>query len=254
MRKDYYSNSKDYINRWVISYADFTTLLLALFVVMYGLSQMNINHLEKPFISSEKVEKTVLNSNNKENISTKVKNTDTNVNFLNKKKSIENINKKIAANYTDKSDNMLSTDDIEKLLSQKLKNTKGVIFKKDAKGLTIRLNDAVLFNPGSAIIKSKALLTLDNLSEVLRNIPNSVRIEGHTDNTPIKTGKYPSNWELSTARATNIVVYLIKKQGIAPDRLSAAGYGEYKPINTNDTTDGRASNRRVDIMILKSDN
>ncbi len=87
---------------------------------------------------------------------------------------------------------------------------------------------------------------------VLTTLPNAVRVEGHTDDTPIKTTRFASNWDLSTARATRVVAYFIVNTGIAPNRLSAAGYSEYHPRAVNSTVDGRARNRRVDIVILNA--
>ncbi|HHW18203.1 MAG TPA: OmpA family protein, partial [Firmicutes bacterium] len=80
---------------------------------------------------------------------------------------------------------------------------------------------------------------------------NPIRVEGHTDNWPISTDKFPSNWELSTARATNVVRFLIEEAGIQPERLQAAGYGEYHPIDSNDTPEGRQRNRRVDVILMR---
>ena len=124
---------------------------------------------------------------------------------------------------------------------------------KEPRGVVIRLNDTMLFDQGSAIIKSEALSTLESISEKLREFDNPILIEGHTDSTPIKNEKYPSNWELSTARATNIISYLVEKQNFPPNRLSAVGYGEYMPVADNNTPQNKAKNRRVDIIILSSD-
>jgi len=84
----------------------------------------------------------------------------------------------------------------------------------------------------------------------LMKIPNHVRVEGHTDNLPINTPKFPSNWELSTARATNCLRYLVERHRFPPEKISALGYAEYRPIATNTTADGRNKNRRVDIIVL----
>ena len=124
---------------------------------------------------------------------------------------------------------------------------------KESRGVVIRLNDTMLFDQGSAIIKPEALSTLESISGKLREFNNPILIEGHTDSTPIKNEKYPSNWELSTARATNIISYLIEKQKFPPNRLSAVGYGEYMPVADNSTPENKAKNRRVDIIILSSD-
>jgi chemotaxis protein MotB len=86
----------------------------------------------------------------------------------------------------------------------------------------------------------------------LKGLNNYIRIEGHTDNLPISSSDFPSNWELSAARATNVVRFLLKEDGLPPDKISEAGYGEFRPIATNDSEAGRSRNRRVDIVILNS--
>lgn len=122
------------------------------------------------------------------------------------------------------------------------------------RGLVIRFKDNVLFDPGSATIKAGSFPILDFLSELLSTedlINEEIRVEGHTDNVPNISTLYPSNWELSTARATNVVRYFVEQSDFLPARLSAAGYSEYHPISTNDTAEGRSANRRVDIVVIK---
>ena len=121
------------------------------------------------------------------------------------------------------------------------------------KGIVIRLNDTMLFDPGSDIIKAEAIATLEKIADSVAKFQNPIVIEGHTDSMPIMTSRFPSNWELSTARATNIIKYLIQQKKLPPRRLSAVGYGEYMPIEDNNTPQGRAKNRRVDIIVLSSD-
>lgn len=121
------------------------------------------------------------------------------------------------------------------------------------RGVAIRFADQVLFDLGRADLKPEAREILDRLAEPLSQVPNHIRIEGHTDNWPIRTAQYPSNWELSTARATRVLRYLIETKGLEPSRFSAAGYGEYRPLVPNDTAANRARNRRVDIILLRTD-
>ncbi len=106
------------------------------------------------------------------------------------------------------------------------------------------------FKSGSAQMKSVSLGTFDRIADLLRKREYRLRIEGHTDNSPIHTAQFPSNWELSTARATEIVRLLIVRDGFAPTRLSAGGFAEYQPVASNRTAEGRGINRRVDIIIL----
>ena len=139
----------------------------------------------------------------------------------------------------------------ERLIREQLGGTEGVELAIEGdRGLIVRMKDSVLFDSGQAELKPAAMAVLDKLAETVKGLPNQIRIEGHTDDRPIHTALYPSNWELSTARATNVIRYLIERCGMSPKRLSAAGYGEYRPVADNSTETGRARNRRVDIVLL----
>ena len=120
----------------------------------------------------------------------------------------------------------------------------------DARGLIISLGEAGIFDSGSDQIKPEGKTLLDTIAGSLVSLGNQIRVEGHTDNVPIRNSRFPSNWELSTSRATAMISYLIVNLGFTPELLSAAGYGEFRPTDSNDTPDGRAHNRRVDIVIL----
>lgn len=213
MRNDYYVNSKDYINRWVVSYADFVTMLLALFMVMYAVMKLDNQRLAE------------FNKHMQEKFS--------GVN-------IENVTKYQA----------LNASDVEKILSENVSKTDSINILKSQKGIIIRLKNKYIFDEGKAVVKDNSKKTLDEIVTVLTKIDNPVIIEGHTDSTPIKNAQYPSNWELSTARATNIISYIVKTGKISPKRLSAVGYGEYEPIADNSNINGRMLNRRVDIVVL----
>lgn len=126
----------------------------------------------------------------------------------------------------------------------------------DERGLIIRFMDRVLFDPGKAELKPEAREILDTVAEILQRDEfkdKAIKIEGHADTTPVspKDG-FPTNWELSTARATNVLRYLVEQRGIEGERISASGYSYYRPIAPNDTKENKAKNRRVDIVILKS--
>ncbi len=141
------------------------------------------------------------------------------------------------------------------LLEQKLGaeiNDKQIKLQMMEKGLVITVVGDLLFDSGKAKIRSEAYPLLDKVSSVLKDNMRqfNVGIEGHTDNAPIKHSGWKSNWELSTARALSVLHYLVKDQGISPERLSAIGYGEYRPVDSNETKDGRKQNRRVEIVIL----
>jgi chemotaxis protein MotB len=117
-------------------------------------------------------------------------------------------------------------------------------------GLIMRLSDHAVFDVGEALISPSALPLFNKIGAILRRTSYAVRIEGHTDNLPIKTAQYPSNWELSTARAVNVLRHFIETQDIPPQRLSAVGFGEYRPLASNDSPQQRAKNRRVEIIFL----
>lgn len=268
MHNKYYENSQEYINRWVISYADFITMLLALFIVMYALNRMDINNVNKfpSSIGKAFVAKKVQYFDKEMDVleqkrqmlrvfaTTNVKIYTKNLNIENPKKQENEINNQINIIKENLQKDKIEFANIEKSLNKKFDKTDKILIAKESKGLIIRLNDTVLFDGGSDIIKEDAKITLDKLALTIKDIPNLIRIEGHTDNKPIVTKKFPSNWELSTARATNIVRYLINKHHFNPINLSAVGYGEYKPIKDNVTEQNRVANRRVDIVILSSTN
>ena len=122
--------------------------------------------------------------------------------------------------------------------------------RREPDGLVISLREVGFFESGSAQMKATSQAAFDRIADMLRKRECRLRIEGHTDNAPIHTSHFASNWELSTSRATEIVRLLIVRNGFAPDRLSAAGYAEYHPVATNLTAEGRGMNRRVDVVIL----
>jgi len=131
-------------------------------------------------------------------------------------------------------------------------NDKQIKLQMMEKGLVITVVGDLLFDSGKSKIRSEAYPLLTKVSDVLKDnmAQFNVGIEGHTDNVPIKHSGWKSNWELSTSRALSVLHYLVKDQGIAPERLSAIGYGEYRPVASNETKDGRKQNRRVEIVIL----
>lgn len=129
-----------------------------------------------------------------------------------------------------------------------------ISFENTNKGLVMRVSDSVFFDLGEAKISTKGLPFLDNLLSVLTKTDHHVVIEGHADNLPIHTAKFPSNWELSTSRAVNVLRYFLEKGGLSAKRLSAVGCGEFRPILKNDTPEHRAKNRRVEIILTKPEN
>jgi len=142
-------------------------------------------------------------------------------------------------------------EEIKRDLKKKLRGQK-VGLELEERGLVITLADNILFDSGKAEIKEDARPMLDKICKVIKNkaADKNIGIEGHTDNVPIKHSGWKSNRELSTARANNVYHYLIDNGGIAPAKLTTMGYGEFRPVSSNDTEVGRAKNRRVEIVIL----
>ena len=120
----------------------------------------------------------------------------------------------------------------------------------ERRGLVVSLVEAGFYDSGSASPRADALPFLDELARLLTETDHDLRVEGHTDDEPIRTASFPSNWELSTARATGLVRYLVERFDAAPSRLSAAGYAEFRPLDDNTTAEGRARNRRVDLVVV----
>lgn len=202
------SHSRD---RWLISYADLITLLLALFIVLYAASDKERAHQIAATFSVEGINGSGV---------------------LNGSESMETEETKLKKALME-----------DQVLTQKAK------VHQSKYGLVVSLSEAGFFAAGDATINREAEAVIDTIAESLRPNTTAVRIEGHTDSTPIATAKYPSNWELSTARASSVLARLIDR-GISPDRLSAAGYAGFQPVQDNSTPEGRAQNRRVDIVIL----
>lgn len=198
--------SKQTKDRWMISYADLMTLLLALFIVLYAASD------------NKRAQKVV-----------------------------ESLN-----SHTTSGDGILPDSDSafdKKILLENSVLIEKTIIKQTKEGLVISLSEAGFFAPGEANISQDTEIVINALVEDLKNSQAKIRVEGHTDSTPISNARYPSNWELSTARASAVLAKLIEL-GISPKRLSAAGYGGFQPIAKNSTSEGRAKNRRVDVVIL----
>jgi chemotaxis protein MotB len=256
-------------DRWLVSYADFITLLFAFFTTLYAIST----------IDAQKMGKMVLSM--RASFDGSVFDTGSDALSLSKGEGagsalsrdlVENVNvpkEKALKEYAMTSLKDLKTNFVENPLPKgevvamgRLKdNVDGVVKKRgvtgkvrtrmETRGLVISL-DGTFFDSGSDQLRPDGRDMLDALANDLLSMNNMIRIEGHTDNVPISTVRFPSNWELSTARATSIVSYLIGKYGFNPEKLSGSGFAEFCSIATNDTPEGRARNRRVDIVVLSS--
>jgi len=246
--------------RWLVSYADFITLLFAFFVVMYALSQVDLEKLASLRRSMHSAfEVQVLDGSNPspslaDGILEGVRKEE--LIFPDKPVIVPAANPAALAK-TGLSDaeghppNVL--EKVEADLKTRFSNINvddKIKLKAENRGWIISLTERTFFNSGEAEMKPDAMQIIDSIASTILQLPNQIRIEGHTDNTPIHTERFPSNWELSTARATFVINYFINRFNFEPKRLAAAGYGEYHPIADNTTPEGRAENRRVDIVLL----
>jgi len=168
---------------------------------------------------------------------------------------IDELNARLSQLQEEKETELSELEKAKLLLEEQLKqeiDDKSVRLEMAQKGLAIIFLTEVLFDSGKAEIRPEAFSSLDKIAGVLEQSveDRNIGIEGHTDNEPIKHSGWKSNWELSTSRATSVLHYLVDKKGISPKRVAAIGYGEYRPVTSNDTLDGKKQNRRVEIVIL----
>jgi len=175
-------------------------------------------------------------------------------------RQIEDLNKEKAALVQSESDKEAELAKLKGTYDEVVGNLKGEISSgqiqvtqlKDK--LTLNMVEKILFNSGQAQVKESGQKVLDSIAAALKNVQDKdIRVEGYTDNvalSPKLKDRFPTNWELSTARATNVVRYLEEKDGLDPSHLIAAGFGQYHPLSTNDTPEGRAQNRRIDIVLV----
>jgi chemotaxis protein MotB len=225
MKKKQHTGEHENSERWLLTYADLITLLLGLFVILYAMSKIDagkyaeiVNAMGGVFGSS----KGVMSGNNGV-VSSQIP-------------LVQNERQKIA-------------QDLRSALHLEAKKLP-IAISSNERGITVHIMDELLFPSGSAEIKESSMPALDSLARVLQALPNDVRVEGHTDNVPISSAQYPSNWHLSVARAVSIAYYLIQKHSLNPEKVAAVGFAEYQPLVLNDTDSHRAQNRRVDIVIL----
>jgi chemotaxis protein MotB len=258
MRKEYRAEERENHERWLVSYADFITLLLAVFAVMYAISQVNEGKYRKltnslitafakeaerrtplivapdplpqrietpPAPSSPAPETSVDSRSEKARRFAEAK--------LRQHEKLQRIARDIVAAFAP------------------LVEDGQVRVMQNERGVRVEINANVLFSSGEAAVHEESSKALKAVAQVLQNGDQIIQVEGHTDDKPITTSRFPSNWELSAVRATSVVRLLIDN-GVAASRLTAVGYGENHPVESNDTEEGRARNRRVTLMILSA--
>lgn len=233
--------------RWLVSYADFITLLFAFFVVMYAVSSVNEGKyrvLSSSIVNAFKSNQTPNTppsaefsplQNQHPNSGDPIKLTDNS--STHKVKKQERM-KGMAKNILQALEPLVKDGQVR--------------VTQNTLGISVEINASVLFAPGQARLADSSSLTLQAIAHQIKGHDHEIRVEGHTDNLPIHTENYPSNWELSSARASS-VIRLFVENGVESRRLMAIGYGENKPIESNDTPEGRKRNRRVTVLILSAD-
>ena len=232
-------------DRWLVSYADFITLLFAFFVVMYSISFINEG---KYRVLSDSI--SLAFDPRKENLDIKLEQPARLPDLVPMAISRFRPDQNITAQVKEKDALELRSiasqvkQDLTELVDKNL-----VTIKEKDLWLEVEIKSSILFPSGSATPSVSADPVLKKIASILDDYDNQIQVEGFTDNVPITNDIYPSNWELSAARAAS-VVHLFTRAGVEPVRLSAVGYGEFKPIASNDTAEGRGKNRRVNIIIL----
>lgn len=228
---------KENHERWLITYADMITLLLIFFIVMYTLSRIDIQKFQYLSTSLAKAMGAggmVLNSPGPSVVPGIAGSVPDSAMHSGENQQLENVRK-----------------EIEKYIKDANLQAK-VSVTSEERGVVLSFQGEVLFKLGSAELTPRAREIIYKVGPMLEMMPNFLRVEGHTDDLPIVSAPYPSNWELSAARASSVLQELIRNFSIHPERMSAVAYGEYRPIVPNDSPENRQRNRRVDIVILRS--
>ncbi|MDH5479456.1 MAG: flagellar motor protein MotD [Nitrosomonas sp.] len=237
--------------RWLVSYADFITLLFAFFVVMYALSSVNEG---KYRVLSRSLVNAFSTSASPILLQSETSPITLEQSPLHLEKQIELpivLDEKKASQIKKQKKMKQMAKDIILALEPLVQDGK-VRVTQNALGIAVEINASVLFSPGQAQLAESSTLSLRAVAQVVKDHDHEIHIEGHTDNTPIYTDTYPSNWELSTARASSVIRLFIDNE-VAADRMTAIGYADNRPIETNATLEGRKRNRRVAVMILSNE-
>ena len=221
MRRRGRDDGRDNHDRWVVPYADFITLMFAFFTVMYSISHVDAARLSE-FVGSTREAFGPRGDAPKPIIEEIV--------------PIAPVNEQIR-------------QDAARIID--MAGASGLVsVRSDERGLALSLGEQVLFELGQAQVKPSSAVAMGAVASILRGAGCMAIVEGHTDSLPISNKQFASNWELSSARATSVLTQLVGEYGVPPNRVSAAGYAEFKPIASNATPEGRMRNRRVDIVLL----
>lgn len=217
--------------RWLLTYSDLITLLMIFFVVMYSMSNIDKQKYQQIAESLQETLGTIDASG---------------------KGKEEGNGSTISTNESDEETKIDLTDlkdKVDKYIKQKGLEDDIAVTSYE-KGLVISFKDDILFNSGESILKQDYIENIKKLGELLKTVDHYVRVEGYTDNVKMSNEKFKSNWELSSARANEVLHFLVDNNYVSNEKISSVGYGEYRPIASNDTAEGRSKNRRVDILLI----
>ncbi len=237
-----FDNNTDYENdissHWMITYSDMITIILCFFIIFFTFSAKEISALYT-------VKDSLINKVDK---------------LSNENMKLSNENVKLVEERASLSEELFQIKNIETDLNTStedfisfLRNNdflEDVSISQQENELVIRFKNNILFDSGSAEITENGYRILDKIADKLKMIDNNFVVEGFTDNIPINTDQFPSNWELSSTRAISVVKFFINKKHISDKRISFSGWGERKPISSNNTEEGRAQNRRIEVRII----
>lgn len=238
------ARSKASHERWLVSYADFITLLFAFFVVLYAFAKAD----ERKYGA---VSAAIDSGFQAMSVAPHKPASESNGLVVRTPSSAipESPVEEPASQAQIRSDLERIKSDLRRRLSTQIaERTVSIQLGRD--GLVISLREAGFFDSGAAIPRAETEPSLQQIADSLRGTPYDVRVEGHTDNVPMHSAEFDSNWELSSARATRIARLFLEMHAIRPEQLSASGYAEFHPVATNGTPEGRAENRRVDLVVM----
>ncbi|MEY4719163.1 MAG: flagellar motor protein MotD [Pseudomonadota bacterium] len=235
-------------DRWMVSFADFITLLFAFFVVMYSISSVNKGKYET---FSESLDQALFHNEKTQKVSDPIQigTIPTTVQPIELPNLLTAEERELSEEIVQEKQRLEEVTKAFQRALQPFVDSQLVGIKKYDFWVELEMNSELLFASGKAELSSKASPVLQKVAEAVRDVPNVINVEGYTDNIPISTGIYPSNWDLSSARATSVVKELVKNN-IPPNRLSAVGYGEYHPAADNKDEVGRFKNRRVVLVLM----
>lgn len=238
--------------RWLVSYADFITLLFAFFVVLYATAQVDNRRVVQvaAAIKSGFQEMGAFSGTGQGGQAAPLTaGSSTGPAAPQLARLVNDLSKPDPAHAEPRIPLSQVKSELEKSLGDELRKRK-VELRVIPDGLVVSLREVGFFNTGEAQLLPEALPVLTHIAQVLAQGGFEIRVEGHTDDVPIHNQKYSSNWELSSARATEVVLMMVEQCGFEPDHVSVAGYAQYRPVASNSTEDGRRKNRRIDLVVV----